>query len=167
MAPLRFVAATILVARWAFSLQMPLTASRAYPRRHCAFSQTEYRARARLFFTRSQRMRSMLRRAFWTVKNIPFTFTSKVWSKYFSVPIPAGGAASDCRALGSLTRGESLGPERSNMSIRVDQQTGGGRLRADESEFARVNGVRQDAFASAKQHGVNDQHQLVDESLVQ
>ena len=53
------------------------------------------------------------------------------------------------------------------MSIRIDQQTGGRGFRTDEREFARANAVRQDAFASAEQHWIDYQHQLVDESLVE
>ncbi len=38
-------------------------------------------------------------------------------------------------------------------------------LRADESEFARVNTVRKEAFAPAQQDRVDEQHNLVDQSL--
>jgi hypothetical protein len=52
------------------------------------------------------------------------------------------------------------------VSISVYEHARGCGLRADESEFARVSAVRKEAFAPAQQDRVDDQHNLVDQSLI-
>ncbi len=53
------------------------------------------------------------------------------------------------------------------MAISVHEHARGRSLRADESEFARVDGFRKASFAAAEQDRVDEQHNLVDQSLLE
>src|SRR5260370_30492736 len=81
-------------------------------------------------------------------------------------PIP-GGALSDLGARSAARVGERFGSQRSNVSISVHEHARGRGLRADESEFARVSTVRKEAFAPAQQDRVDEQQNLVDQSLLE
>jgi len=64
--------------------------------------------------------------------------------------------------IGTLRRRERqrpvslLGSQRTNMSISVQEYARGRCLRADKSEFARGNTIRNDTFATPQQEWVND-----------
>jgi hypothetical protein len=53
------------------------------------------------------------------------------------------------------------------VSISVHEHARGHGLRDDESEFARVSTVRKEAFAPAQQDRVDEQQNLVDQSLLE
>ena len=95
---------------------------------------------------------------------------TEFWCRYRTEtsgsPIP-GGALSDLGARSAARVGERFGSQRSNVSISVHEHARGRGLRADESEFARVSAVRKEAFAPAQQDRVDEQQNLVDQSLLE
>jgi hypothetical protein len=76
------------------------------------------------------------------------------------------GALSDLGARSAARLGERFGSQRSNGSIGVYEHTRRSGLRANESEFARVSTIRKEAFAPAQQDRVDEQQNLVDQSLL-
>jgi hypothetical protein len=53
------------------------------------------------------------------------------------------------------------------VPIGVDEHTRGRGLRADQSEFARGNTIREEAFPPAKEYRIDEKHNLVGESLLE
>ena len=60
-----------------------------------------------------------------------------------------------------------IGSQRSDVSISIHEHARGRRVRPEEREFARVSTVRKEAFTPAQQDWVDEQQNLVDQSLPQ